>query len=156
MVCIMITDYLLLMNNIKLALLKEIMGLGPKRYCLIRNRTPRFYTHVGLVLQYLPRHKMFIFLRNKNRRSIFGREPWLTWWNTICKRPSLTLAEFWTNFITQKSPRLDQDYKIWLGLLTELMGFWKKLTVGYTCGRYINKNLLFWMKTSMSIFQDIL
>ena len=87
-------------ENIRLALLKEAVGLGPRRYCVCFERTPLFYVNLMLVMTYLPRHKMFMYPTGTRLEGPFLREPWLSRERVICSRPTLTLDEYNTNFVT--------------------------------------------------------
>ena len=49
------------LNNIKLAMLKEELGVGPKSYCIVRSVAPNFASKVFLLTRYLPHEKMCIF-----------------------------------------------------------------------------------------------
>ena len=49
------------LNNIKLAMLTEELGRGPKYYCIVRSAAPNFASKVFLLVRYLPHEKMCIF-----------------------------------------------------------------------------------------------
>ena len=50
-----------LLNNIGLAMLKEVVGLGPQRYCLLFNSAPNFYSKLNSIMYFLPQEKMFLY-----------------------------------------------------------------------------------------------
>ena len=89
-----------LVENIKLTLLKEAVGLGPWRYCVCFDQTRLFYVTLMLVMTYLPRHNMFMYPTGTRLEGPFLCEPWLSRGRAICSRPTLTLDEYNTNFVT--------------------------------------------------------
>ena len=103
MVCIRMTDLPHLLDNIRFALFKETMGLGPVRYCIVYQRTRAFYSHLGMVTTFLPRHKMFMYPGNDVSNQLFGREPWLSRARAICAQPSITPGQFRANFIDPRA-----------------------------------------------------
>ena len=92
MVCIRLTTQARLTNNIRLALFKEAVGLGPKRYCVVYSRSPAFYAQFGLLIGLLPRHKMFLY--PFTQIGIVGQEPWVSRAREVCSHPTITPAEF--------------------------------------------------------------
>ena len=50
-----------LLSNICLAIILEIMGIGPSKYCIINNTIPNFETKVLLLMNYLPLEKMCFY-----------------------------------------------------------------------------------------------
>ena len=48
-------------NNVRLAMVREAMGLGPRYYCIIRTLYPAFSERVFLLLQFLPHQKMYLY-----------------------------------------------------------------------------------------------
>ena len=63
-------------NNIKLAMIKEMLGLGPQSYCIIDDETPGFEKRVLLLLYYLPHSKLCIYPPNHSIGPTFLRSPW--------------------------------------------------------------------------------
>ena len=49
------------LSNLKLAMLKEIVGLGPLYYCVIKSYNLDFESLFMLVLHYLPKEKFCIY-----------------------------------------------------------------------------------------------
>ena len=98
MVCIQFTDYPHLIENLRLALTEEGLGLGPQRYCLVFDRDPYFHRFLAVILAFLPRHKMFMYPNNVVLGGPFTHEPWLSRLRTVCSRPSLSPKEFQTHF----------------------------------------------------------
>ncbi len=88
-----------LLGSLRIAMLKEIIGIGPQRYCIYFSPGPDFYQKLKLIMTYLPREKMFLFPSDTRLAGPFLREPWLSRGRAICARPSLTAAEFYDNFI---------------------------------------------------------
>ena len=50
-----------LLKNIQYAMLLEMMGLGPMKYCIVFNEMPNFFSKLILFFLYLP-HKNMCFL----------------------------------------------------------------------------------------------
>lgn len=48
-------------NNVRLAMVREAMGLGPRIYCIIRSLYPAFSERVFLLTQFLPHQKMYFY-----------------------------------------------------------------------------------------------
>ena len=65
-----------LMRNINYAMLKEHMGVGPRRYCILSNMMPHFEARVLTLLRFLPRRKMCFYPRMYYLDGVFQRPPW--------------------------------------------------------------------------------
>ena len=50
-----------LLKNLKIALFKERLGLGPETYCLMRNASPSFFAKVALIFTCLPPRKFCVY-----------------------------------------------------------------------------------------------
>lgn len=48
------------LNNLRLAMIREALGLGPNHYCIIRSGAPNFSNKVFLMMKYLPPEKLSI------------------------------------------------------------------------------------------------
>ena len=75
-------------DNLRLAVIKEIMGVGPEKYCVINNRTPHFESRLFLLVHFLPSSKFCIYPPALNLGGPFSRSPWLEIGEAICKRTS--------------------------------------------------------------------
>ena len=64
------------LSNLKLAMLKEIVGLGPQYYYVIHSYNLDFEPLLMLVLHYLPKDKFFIYLEDESLRGPCLYEPW--------------------------------------------------------------------------------
>ena len=42
-------------------MLKEVVGLGPQRYCIVFNRALNFYSKLKMIMVYLPLEKMYLY-----------------------------------------------------------------------------------------------
>ena len=62
MVCMQVREHARLVNNIRFALFKESIGLGPKRYCMVYRDVMGFYAQIGLVMTLLYIIKCFCIL----------------------------------------------------------------------------------------------
>ena len=72
------------LSNLKLAMLKEIVGLGPQSYCVIRSHNLDFESILMLILHYLPNDKFCIYLKDGSLRGPFLYEPWKILGQGIC------------------------------------------------------------------------
>ena len=99
MTCIQTYGYCYFYGNIKIAMIKEGLGIGPERYCIAFNRSPTFYSKLKLLMCYLPREKMFLYPSGARLEGPFLHEPWLSRGRQICSNPSITLDEYLANFI---------------------------------------------------------
>ena len=43
-----------LLKNIQYAMILEMMGLGPMKYCIVYNEMPNFFSRLLLLINYLP------------------------------------------------------------------------------------------------------
>ena len=50
-----------LLKNIKLAMILEMIGMGPYKYCVINTVMPRFKSNLMLLTYFLPMHKMWFY-----------------------------------------------------------------------------------------------
>ena len=99
MTCIRTYGYVYLYCNLRIAMIKEGLGIGPERYCIAFNRSPTFYSKLKLLICYLPHEKMFLYPSNARLEGPFLHEPWLSRGRQICSNPSITLDEYLANFI---------------------------------------------------------
>ena len=65
-----------LIKNIKFAMIRELMGLGPLKYCIVYNEMPEFSKKLLLLISYLPHKKMCLYPYQTNFDSPFDRLPW--------------------------------------------------------------------------------
>ena len=99
MTCIELFSIPYLLGSFRLAMIKEIIGIGPQRYCIYVTPEPDFYRKLKLIMTYLPREKMFLYPEDAILAGPFLREPWLSRGRAIRARPSLTIMEFDENFV---------------------------------------------------------
>ena len=59
-----------LYNNLRLAMIKEMMGVGPSKYCIINNPMPHFESRLLLLIHFLPHKKMCFYPPREYRRSL--------------------------------------------------------------------------------------
>ena len=64
------------LSNLKLAMLKEIVGLGPQHCCIIQSYNLDFESLLMLVLHYLPKDKFCIYPEDESFRGPFLYKPW--------------------------------------------------------------------------------
>ena len=65
-----------LLSNIRLAMILEIMGMGPIKYCIINNTVPNFENKVLLLMNYLPHEKMCFYPPQDFLEGPFANSPW--------------------------------------------------------------------------------
>ena len=82
------------LSNLKLAMLKEIVGLGPQFYSIIQSYNLDFESLLMLVLHYLPKDKFYIYPENESLRGPFLYEPWKILGQMICNRPTISLEGY--------------------------------------------------------------
>ena len=90
-------------DNLRIAMLMEGLGIGPQRYCLCfydtSNDFPEVYRLLQLVLYALPQERMFIYPTGSILRGPFMHEPWLSRARVIQSCPSLTEEEYVASFV---------------------------------------------------------
>ena len=65
-----------LIKNIKFAMLQEMMGLGPMKYCIVYNEMPNFSSRLLLLINYLPQKKMCFYPPRFFLDTPFDHSPW--------------------------------------------------------------------------------
>ena len=65
-----------LLKNIRFAMIQEMMGLGPMKYCIVSNAMPNFASRLLLLLNYLPQKKMCFYPHLFVLDPPFNRSPW--------------------------------------------------------------------------------
>ena len=92
-----------LIDNLRIAMLMEGVGIGPQRYCICFDDTsddfPKVFRLLQLVLYALPQERMFIYPAGSILRGPFMHEPWLSRARVIQSRPSLTKEEYVASFV---------------------------------------------------------
>jgi len=66
-----------LYNNLRLAMIKEMMGIGPMKYCILNNAMPHFESRLLLLIYYLPHKKMCFYPPRESLSGPFTHPPWL-------------------------------------------------------------------------------
>ena len=99
--CIQLFGEGYLLDNLRVAMLKEVVGLGPQRYCVVFNRAPHFYSKLKLIMAYLPHEKMFLYPATARLEGPFLLEPCLSRGRALFSRPSLTFDEYHASFVAQ-------------------------------------------------------
>ena len=75
-----------LLRNIKFAMMMEILGIGPQRYCVITNFIPNFERKLMLLLAYLPKRKLCFYPPLFVLEEPFQRSPWREWGAMVSHR----------------------------------------------------------------------
>ena len=94
-------------DNLRIAMLMEAVGLGPQRYCICFDDSDEdfsddhleYYRRLQLVLYALPQERMFIYPAGGTLRGPFLHEPWLSRARAIQSHPSITAEEFAASFV---------------------------------------------------------
>ena len=85
-------------KNLKFAILKEAIGLGPSQYCIIHHPGRKFSKWLKTIMFFLPPEKMFLYLANSTLGGRFLQEPWLSWGCDLASKPSITFTEYLDTF----------------------------------------------------------
>ena len=65
-----------LLNNLKVALMEELLGLGPHHYCILDNGLPELEKRILLLLYHLPPSKLCFYSKRGKMREISLGSPW--------------------------------------------------------------------------------
>ena len=82
------------LSNLKLAMLKELVRLGPQYYCVIKFYNLDFESLLMLVLHYLPKEKFCICPEDESLRGPFLYKPWKILGQRICNQPTISLKRY--------------------------------------------------------------
>ena len=82
------------LSNLKLAMLKEIVGLGPQYYYVIHSYNLDFESFFILILHYLPKDKFCIYPEDESLRGPFLYEPSKILGKSICNRPTILIERY--------------------------------------------------------------
>ena len=88
-----------LIDNLRIAMLMEVVRVRPHHYCICFDDTLEFYSMFRLILYSLPQEKMFLYPAGSTVGGPFLREPWLSTARAIQPRPSLTEEEYVASFV---------------------------------------------------------
>ena len=58
-------------------MIKEMVGVGPMKYCVVNNSMPNFENRLPLLVHYLPHKKMCFFPPREILSGPFTHSPWL-------------------------------------------------------------------------------
>ncbi len=82
------------LDSISLALLKEMIGLGPLRYCVVRSYNQEFESLLMLALHYLPKGKFCMYPEEETLAGPFLHSPWSRLGKDICSRPTIPIEVY--------------------------------------------------------------
>ena len=99
MTCIQLFGEWYLYNNLRVAMLKEVVGLGPQRYCVVFNRAPNFYSKLKMIMAFLPHEKMFLYPAGSRLEGPFLYDPWRSRGRALFSRPSITIDAYNASFL---------------------------------------------------------
>ena len=63
-------------KNVQFAMIQEMMGLGPMKYCIVYKEMPNFFTRLLLLIMYLPQKKMYCYPPQVILEPPFDHSPW--------------------------------------------------------------------------------
>ena len=78
-------------DNLGLTMLKEAIGLGSHRYCIIQSYNLDFENVLMLTLLYLPKEKFCMYLEEETLEGPFLHSPWDILGRRICAQPSISI-----------------------------------------------------------------
>src|SRR3569623_1150289 len=78
-------------KNLKVAMIKEMVGLGPAQYCVVDGDLDDFEDRLRYLLRFLPSHKVCLFPEHEFLEGPFSLPPWNTIGRLICNRPILVV-----------------------------------------------------------------
>ena len=81
-------------SNLSLATLKEAVGLGPQRYCVICSYNFDFETLLMLTLHYLPREKFCMYSNDESLGGPFLYTPWDVLGQRICTQQTISIDSY--------------------------------------------------------------
>ena len=99
MVAVLFWGPLSLIDNLRIAMLMEAVGVGPQCYYIYFEDSPSFYSMFKLILYSLPQEKMFLYPASTTLGGSFLQEPWLSRARDIQSHPSLTQEEYVASFV---------------------------------------------------------
>ena len=99
MLAIQFVCHLSFLDNLRIAMLMELVWVGPQQYCICFDPYLDTYRKLKLLLYSLPQEKMFIYPANARLESPFLYEPWLSRAKAIHARPSLIEEKYVGNFV---------------------------------------------------------
>ena len=62
-------------DNLKVAILKEAIGLGPSQYCIFHHPKHKFPKQLKTIMFFLPSEKMFLYPAGSTLGGRFLQEP---------------------------------------------------------------------------------
>ena len=75
MLAIQFVSHLAFLDNLRIAMLMEAVGVGPQRYCICFDPSPNTYRKLKILLYSLPQEKMFINPVDARLEGPFLHEP---------------------------------------------------------------------------------
>lgn len=92
-----------ILKNLKYAMMMEVMGYDPYKYCIVTNVMPCFESKLMLLMAYLPKKKMCFYPPMFVLREPFLRDPWREWGQMFtCCRINFVNPLIQTLFHTQQ------------------------------------------------------
>ena len=88
-----------LLGSLRIAMLKEVIGIAPQRYCVYVHSDDQFYRRLQLLMTCLPEEKIFLYPEGARLGGPFLLEPWQTRGQRVLGRPSLSGEEFYDTFV---------------------------------------------------------
>ena len=82
------------LDNLSLAVLKEMLGMGPRQYCIVRSYNREFESFLIIALHYLPRNKICMYPSDETLLGSFLYLPWRDIGRRICSQPSISVDTY--------------------------------------------------------------
>lgn len=79
-----------ILDNLRFSMMKEKLGLGPDRYCVVWSFAPNCASKLLLVISSLPHEKMRIYPNLRKLSGPFLHSPWTEIGEAICNRLLIT------------------------------------------------------------------
>ena len=86
-------------GNLRIAMLMEVVGAGPKCFCIVLNSAPHFHNKPKLILYSLLQEKMFLYPDGTMLGGPFLKEPWLSRARDIQACLSINQEKYVASFI---------------------------------------------------------
>ena len=85
-------------SNFKIAILKDVVGLGTSWYCIVHHPKQEFLKWLKTIMFFLPLEKMFLYPAGGTLGGSFLQEPWLSQGHDLASKPSITFTEYLATF----------------------------------------------------------
>ena len=81
-------------ENLSLAVFKEMVGLGSQWYCVIKSSNRDFKSFLLLALHYLPKENFCIYPEDETLSGPFLHAPWIDLGRNLCSWPTISIDAY--------------------------------------------------------------